>query len=275
MDGNSSTKLDGRFEALQATIKSQYETLPRRLKTLAAFAVAHPEDMALLTLAELAEAADSHPSTFVRLSKQLGFSGFSEMQAIYRTNLRGTLNSYKGRLQAVQPEGNGDVLDAVIDTAHLSLAQMRDSFHDDQWTDMLDALAGADTIWLMAAGRSAVVMDYAHYLMTNMGIISRRVSPYPSVGARELELFGPNDKLIAMSFRPYNEHVAQLVKLAHMKNLQTYTITDTQISPLFGETSLLVKENDYVGFRSMSAATALIQAMTIELGKRRVALGKG
>ena len=112
-------------------------------------------------------------------------------------------------------------------------------------------------------------MDYAHYLLTNMGVNSRRVSPYSGIAIRELELIRPDDYLLAMSMQPYSEDTAHLVATAHEMDRAVFTITDTQISPIFNEACLLINENDYAGFRSMSAGMALIQTMAIELGKRR------
>lgn len=257
------------YDLLESRIQSQYESLPKRLKLLAAFTIAHPEDMALSTLAELADAAGSHPSTFVRLSKQLGFSGFSEMQAVYRRNLRGTLQNYRGRLDAVQPNADESVLDTVIETAGASLRRLQDTINADNWQNMVDELSGAETIWLAAAGRSGVILDYAQYLMTNMGIVCRRFSPYDRMASLEIALTGQKDRLLAMSFRPYSEDIISLVRQADTYGLPTLAITDTKLSPLFTKTSLQIEEADYAGFRSMSAVMAVIQALVIEIGKHR------
>ena len=41
------------------------------------------------------------PSTLVRFAKALGYSGFSELQAVFQQRLRDRPNNYEARLQAL------------------------------------------------------------------------------------------------------------------------------------------------------------------------------
>ena len=59
------------YEGLIELITSSHDHMPKRLRDIAQFALTNPEKMALDTLAELAESADSNPSTIVRFAKQL------------------------------------------------------------------------------------------------------------------------------------------------------------------------------------------------------------
>jgi DNA-binding MurR/RpiR family transcriptional regulator len=71
-------------EALRARIVQRYEGLSPRLKQVAAYALEHPNDIGLETLAVIAKRCKVQPSTIVRFAKTFGYDGASEMQKLYR-----------------------------------------------------------------------------------------------------------------------------------------------------------------------------------------------
>jgi DNA-binding MurR/RpiR family transcriptional regulator len=81
-------KLPQDFESLRSLIVFRREQLPRRLAQVAEFALEQPDKVAFGTVAELAGLAGVQPSTLVRFAQSLGFSGFSDLQEIFRARLR-------------------------------------------------------------------------------------------------------------------------------------------------------------------------------------------
>ena len=63
------------FESLKTEIAGQFPQLSRRLKQVAEFAIANPNDMALETIATIARKAEVQPSTLIRFAKYFGFDG--------------------------------------------------------------------------------------------------------------------------------------------------------------------------------------------------------
>lgn len=83
--------------AAPATVKEFEERLvevapklPKRLRQCADYVAANTDRIAVSTVAEMAEAAGVQPSAFMRFCQILGFSGFSEMQRLFK-------ESYSGR----------------------------------------------------------------------------------------------------------------------------------------------------------------------------------
>ena len=74
-------------EALRARIVQRYEGLSPRLKQVAAYALEHPNDIGLETLAVIAKRCKVQPSTIVRFAKTFGYDGASEMQKLFRDEL--------------------------------------------------------------------------------------------------------------------------------------------------------------------------------------------
>ena len=60
------------------------DQLPRRLRQCADHIAANEDRIAVSTVADLATGADVPPSALIRFCQILGFSGFSEMQRLFR-----------------------------------------------------------------------------------------------------------------------------------------------------------------------------------------------
>ena len=76
------------FDALKNRLIQIQPDLPKRLQQVAAFALDNPQEMALGTASSIAERAHVQASTLVRFAQAIGFGGFSELQAIFRSHLR-------------------------------------------------------------------------------------------------------------------------------------------------------------------------------------------
>ena len=70
------------YEQLRNEFAAKYGLLSRRLQQLTRYAISHPNDMALETIAVIAERAEVPPSSLIRFAKSFGFSGFSKMQKV-------------------------------------------------------------------------------------------------------------------------------------------------------------------------------------------------
>jgi DNA-binding MurR/RpiR family transcriptional regulator len=60
--------------------------LPKRLQQCAAYVAANPDRIAVSTVSEMAEAANVQPSAFMRFCQELGFTGYSQMQRVFRND---------------------------------------------------------------------------------------------------------------------------------------------------------------------------------------------
>src|SRR5690606_27585846 len=90
------------FDALKAVVIESRDALPPRLIQVAAFALENPDEMALGTAASIAAQASVQPSTLIRFAKRFGYSGFSDLQGVFRSELRSNWPDYRERLARVQ-----------------------------------------------------------------------------------------------------------------------------------------------------------------------------
>src|SRR6201991_1016173 len=93
------------YDALRSAIASRHPELSGRLQQIAEFVLDHPTDVALGTVAEVAQRSGVPPSAVGRFAHAIGFGGFTEMQQVFRSRLvAGVAPSYKARLARMKHE---------------------------------------------------------------------------------------------------------------------------------------------------------------------------
>ena len=257
------------LDELVERIERQHASLPRRLREIGTFVLGHPEAIALSTLAELAAETDIATSAFVRFAQTLGFDGFSQMQSVFRQQVRNSWPQYGSRLSKIADVDPADHLEALSLSAVDSIRRLSSTV---SMTDLKVAshrLAQADTVWLAAGGRAKPVIIYMGYLLTQLGIRSQHLREAPAEAVREINFIGPNDILFVVSFSPYGELTVKLAKQAQESGIPVVSITDTRVSPVALDTTLLVTEENFFGFRSLCATMNLAQYLAIEAGLKR------
>ena len=218
------------LDELVERIERQHAGLPKRLREIGNFALGHPEAIALSTLAELAAETDIATSAFVRFAQTLGFDGFTQMQSVFRQQVRNSWPQYGSRLSKIADVDPADHFDALSISAVDSIQRLSSTLSMDDLKAASQRLAQADTVWLAAAGRAKPVKVYMSYLLTKLGIRSQELQEAPSEAMRQLNLISRNDILFVVSFSPYGELSVNLAQRAHEKGIAIVSITDTRVS---------------------------------------------
>ena len=65
------------YEHLRNELVERYSILSRRLQQITHYAMSHPNEMGLETIAVIAGRAEVPPSSMIRFTKSFGFSSFS------------------------------------------------------------------------------------------------------------------------------------------------------------------------------------------------------
>ena len=123
------------FETLKTLLLESRNSLPPRLIQVAAFALEHPDEMALGTAASIAVQAAVQPSTLIRFAKRFGYSGFSDLQGVFRSEMRSNWPDYRERLARLQSAraagGPHPLLSGFAESAMVSLERLMSQASDD------------------------------------------------------------------------------------------------------------------------------------------------
>jgi DNA-binding MurR/RpiR family transcriptional regulator len=264
------------YDGLRTLLLSRRESMPKRLKQIAAFALEHPEDVAFGTVAGIAEHAGVQPSTLVRFAKSLGYDGFSHLQQIFRDRLRERFPDYRERLRGLRDaEGHhvhaASLLEGFTSAAAVSLERMQASVRPEELSRAIETLAKADTVYLLGARRVFPVIAYCAYAFGKLGVRAILIDHVGQLGPEQLAIATKRDAVLAISFTPYAPVTADLAAAAAQRDVPVVAITDSAFSPLVtnADVWLEVAEADFGAFRSLSASFALAMALAVGTAEKR------
>ena len=163
------TTLDG----FRAQLQDLMPTLPKRMKQCAEYLGANPERIAVSTVAELAAGAEVQPSALMRFCQLMGFSGFSDMQKMFREVYSPALPDYGTRLSNLRDRGAGSpsaLLAEFVDAGRMSLENLTHTVDSRVLDQSVEALASAQMIHVVGLRRAFPVASYLSYAFEKMGI---------------------------------------------------------------------------------------------------------
>lgn len=248
------------------------DTLPRRLRQCADYIAANTDRIAVSTVAELAAGADVPPSAVMRFCQILGFSGFSDMQKLFRDAYAPGWPDYSTRLKNLKEEGAGSpaaLLAEFIEAGRLSLEALAKSVDEVALAQAVAMLAQADTIHVVGLRRAFPVASYLVYVFEKMSVPAML---HDGVGKLDHRFaLRPGDALLAITFAPYSEETLTLAQDARDRGLPVVGVTDRVISPLArsADAILTVPEVDFGAFRSLSATIAMAISLAVAVGSAR------
>ena len=266
------------FRALRDLIVRRRDGLPKRLVQVADFAVAQPQEIAFRTVAHIASAAGVQPSTLVRFAQALGYGGFSDLQAVFRSHARDRWPDYDARLEALRADrgdGAGDdpaaLLQDFVRTSVVSLERLRGATDPEALALAVRTLAAAENIFLVAARRSFPITSYLAYAMRRLGITCEPADWAGGLAPEQVALLRPSDAMLAISFTPYAQATVDLTIAAFRRGIKVVAITDSPFSPLIQAATvwLEVAEADHLGFRSLAGSLALATTLAVGVAQER------
>ena len=262
------------FDALKAGISEAYPALTRQLQQIARFALDHPDDMALNTVAALSREAGVQPSSMVRFANALGFGGFSEMQHVFRNHLLTRSGSYRERIARIRSSGDGTspgaVLHQFVQQSIAGLEHLESVIPAATQAAAMRILAGAARIHVLAQRRSFPVGYYLAYALNQLELRAHLID---SVGGLTREFsrnVGRDEALLAISFRNYSPEVIDMTADCHRRGVPVVAITDTPLSPLarYASACFELGDDGRQPFRSLVEPMCLAQSLVVSLGHR-------
>jgi len=261
--------------ALRALLLETRKTLPPRLIQLAAFALENPDEIALGTAASIAAQASVQPSTLIRFAKRLGYSGFSEMQDVFRAELKSNWPDYRERIAKVQEARKSADLHPVIsgfaESAIVSLERLVAADVDDEIRRAAKILARARVVYLMGMRRAFPVTFYMAYALGKLGRRAVLIDHVAGLGPEQLTEADKHDALVAVSFTPYTPMTVELTERAADRGVPVIALTDSAFSPLSPNATVKfeIPEADYAGFRSLAATFCVAMTLTVAAAAER------
>ncbi|WP_448955389.1 MurR/RpiR family transcriptional regulator [Labrys neptuniae] len=262
------------YEGFVNVITIKYEQLSDGFQQIARFFTQNPNVIALESINAIAAKCGAHPSSLVRFAQNFGYSGFKQLQEVFRKRLATAAPGFQERLGALETEltknqdhGNlGHLKDLVIrDIA--TLHGLLEDVTEEQLTRAAKLIIAAKTVYIAGQLRSEPIAIFLRYLLT---MLHRRVILLDPAGGLAQEMavmMTSEDVLLPIAFRHYAKEVVAITDIASAGGVPIVAITDSQLSPLAKDASVLftVPEDEYSFSRSLAAPMCLIQCIAISV----------
>lgn len=267
------------FEQLKDQLSRVYPAMSPQLQRIAAFALEHPQDMALDTVASLARGAGVQPSAMVRFAQALGYGGFSDLQRVFRGRLVERSNNYPGlrnyreRIEAFRANqersGPAGVLAQFVADGIASLEHLHEQVPPADLAAAVKILAAAQTIYVLGHRRSFPVAYYLAYALAQLELSTQLLDTVGGMLREPARLIGPKDALIVVSFKNYTPEVVEVAQSCHARKVRVIAITDNALSPLAqpARVCFQIEEKSSQPFRMLVAPMCLAQALVVALGE--------
>jgi DNA-binding MurR/RpiR family transcriptional regulator len=268
-------------EPLIRRISDEYEVLSKQLKIIARHIEQHKDHIGLDGIQQVAMQCGVQPSAVVRFAKHFGYSGYSEMQAIFREGISRQLapsRTYQSRIRDIIASDKGgkaglsnlsstEIASEFLAGSLAGMQELKSSIDAPSFKKAVDLLAASDCIWIAASRRSFPVAAYLDYALQHT---DKRIGLVTGIGGMQqgqMRSVRKDDVMIAISFSPYAEETISVAKLAVERGAKLIAITDSLMSPLakLAQASLIVQDNSTFGFRSLTSTMSMAQSLFIAL----------
>jgi len=274
------------LESLRGDIVRRYEELSPRLQQVAKYVLENPNDMALQTLAVIAERCEVQPSTIVRFAKTFGYDGASDMQELFKDEMltQAPSPSYAERIRqfsrragtagALAPQ---DVMHEFADSNILALEHLKSSVRKADLERAVDMISAANAVYIVGLRRSFPVASYLAYALRHVDKRAYLLDGVAGMLAEQSTMLTSKDLLIAISFQPYASETVEIVSSTREQKARIIAITDSRLSPIAAPSDLVfeIKDAEVRQFRSLTASLCLAQTLVISYAFDMEKRGRG
>jgi DNA-binding MurR/RpiR family transcriptional regulator len=272
------------YDQLEKAIIEQFPSLSKRLQQIASHALDNPSELALETIAAVSQRAGVQPSSLIRFAKVFGFSGYSDMQRVFRLRLTDAMPDYKERLKSLnsheaqgQGQGQGEeakdvnaLLEQFVEADIVGLRRLQQNKRLGTLLDQaFKLITDSETVYVVAHRRSFPIACYLAYALSQMNVRNVLVDGVGGMFMQQVGHATNRDVIIAISSKAYSPDVAQVVRESRQRGVKIIALTDSPLSPLaeHADVSLEVQQAAVGLFRSLAVTMTLAVTLIVGLGR--------
>lgn len=262
------------FQEFADAVSEAAPRLSPQQRLIAQHVLEHPDDFALGTAAAVAEAAGVQPSALVRFANAMNFSGFSDLQQLFRHRLLQQAGTYRARISAMRPaqparQGDATLLQSSIEQGLTDLHQLERSVTDAALQQAARLLSGARRVHVLAQRRAFPVAAYLAYALGQLDLCVQLHDGVGGMLGDTVRQIQRGEVLLVTSFKNYSPEVIEAATAVKSRGVPVIALTDHALSPLKPAASvcLLIGSGAPSQVRSLVAPMCLAQALVVCTGQ--------
>ena len=188
-------------------ITASYDELSPQFRQIAHYVKSNPDEVALAPIRVLAGHIGVHPSTIVRFAKLLNYSGFKEMQLIFKFAVYAASGGENSRILAVRQllgrqsdNAAWNYSSSLIAREINSLYTLMEILDYSRVEQLVTIVNQARTIWIINEFTSQIAASHLADLLSQLGLDVRHMSYSDPLILKRLRLSKPDDVVIIFEF---------------------------------------------------------------------------
>jgi DNA-binding MurR/RpiR family transcriptional regulator len=265
-------------DSFLAAVATQFDTLPKQLRAIARHIETNRARMVVTRIADIAGECAVQPSAVTRFAQRFGFSGYSELQELFREAFSASTTpsaSYAKRIRGLIDSRRlkmdpGGIVRQLLLANQGAIEELALHLDDQALKAAVALLHDCDQIYIAGVRRSFAAAAYLAYLLQHTAKRVHLISGLGGTFGGQMRSIGKGDLLVAISFAPYGRETRSCVRIAKARGAKVLSVTDSGMSPVARAATvhLQVKEASAFSFRSLTNTLCLCQGLFIALASR-------
>lgn len=271
-------KLEGTqmFQKLNARerIIERFDDMSEQLQHAARYILDHPQEVALVSMRELARKAGVQPATMTRLAKFLDLDGYQDIRNHYAAEIRYQSEGFAARARAVSVS-NAETADenlalSVLQGLANQILRLCQTETLARLTDIADRMKNARRIYVLGLRSCHSVAWHFSYVLSLLGDRIVNLDGTANTAGDGLIWAQKSDLLLVISINPYVAQTLDLAAEAHRKGLQVVAITDSEVSPLvaISDQTVFCSTESRSFFHTLTPALAISEVLCALLARQ-------
>lgn len=262
------------FDWLQQEIKRRFDSLSPHLQRIAEYALADPNRFALQTVAKSASESGVQPSTMVRFAKLFGYTGFTDMQQIFKLRLTEVADSFRNQVRehrATLEWATGSdlvsILNTLADSSALAIRQLRHDLNPAELQQAVRMLEGARSIYVLGQRQAYPVAACLSLGLLKLGRRCHLLDSAADMLPQHIANLTSEDLLVVIGLTDFSRTVLEIVPKAYERKVPVLAISTSQTNPLARNSTLnlLVRDPEVHHFEPIAPYIVLVQTLVIAL----------
>jgi DNA-binding MurR/RpiR family transcriptional regulator len=260
------------FHKIHAAIQAQLGSFTPTERRIASYLLEETQEIALISVHELASRLHAGPASVVRVVRKLGYAGFAAM----KTELREDIRNVSSPLVQFRLSLDRGLEPGLAEFRHIAEQEVRNI---DNTLALLDKKAFAKAVRLLVEakhtytigiGISAHLAGMVSFILRRIGL-KADVIPHNGLHLTEnLVALGKGDVLLAFSFPPYSGQTIEAAAMAKTQGVTVVGFTNRILAPIAEHCHVLLvaKTDTRLPTNSLSAPLLLVYGLISAIAAR-------